>query len=352
MSKERLLKLIGEDVAQGSAGDESLLDAYSRAVIGVVEKVGPAVVSVTGARVRGEDEPRGGSGSGVLVSPDGYVVTNSHVVGGRKKLTGITAEGDRLDAEVVGDDPATDLALLKLAAGELPFARLAGGIKAAKQHSSKAANSEAEERITAAVRVGQLVVAVGNPFGLQSTVSTGVVSALGRSLRGRDGRLIEEVVQHTAPLNPGNSGGPLVDARGAVVGINTAVIAWSQGVGFAVPVTTARWVVSELVEHGRVRRAYLGIGVANVPLASAMARGLDLLNESGVEVTMVQGGSPADRAGLREGDVIVGAEGRIVESADDLHRLLARVGARARVSLTVVRNGRRLEAGVELAQAA
>jgi S1-C subfamily serine protease len=278
-------------------------------------------------------------------------VTNSHVVGGRKKLTGITAEGDRLDAEVVGDDPATDLALLKLAASELPYATLAGA-KSAEQRGSKAARSDREERGgAAAVRVGQLVVAVGNPFGLQSTVSTGVVSALGRSLRGRDGRLIEEVVQHTAPLNPGNSGGPLVDARGAVVGINTAVIAWSQGVGFAVPVTTARWVISELVEHGRVRRAYLGIGVANVPVASSLARELDLLNESGVEVTMVQSGSPADRAGVREGDVIVGAEGRIVESADDLHRVLARAGA-GTLSVTVVRGERKLELSVRVGQVA
>jgi S1-C subfamily serine protease len=335
-AKSRLLKLVGEGPGE-VGGEESLLDAYSRAVIDVVEKVGPAVVSVTGASgtARGravapdEDEPRGGSGSGVLVSPDGYVVTNSHVVGGRKKLTGITAEGDRLDAEVVGDDPATDLALIKVAAGELPYAALGSGKP----------------------RVGQLVVAVGNPFGLQSTVSTGVVSALGRSLRGRDGRLIEEVVQHTAPLNPGNSGGPLVDARGSVVGINTAVIAWSQGVGFAVPVTTVRWVVSELVEHGRVRRAYLGIGVANVPVASALARELDLLNESGVEVTMVQKGSPADRAGLREEDVIVGAEGRIVESADDLHRVLARANAAA-LAITVVRDGRKVEVSVRPGQLA
>ncbi len=330
-SKERLLKLIGTSDSVGTAvpGEESLLDAYSRAVIGVVEKVGPAVVSVKGRGRREEGEERGGSGSGVLISPDGYVVTNSHVVGGRKKLTGITAEGDRLDAEVVGDDPATDLALIKVAAGELPFAALGSGKP----------------------RVGQLVVAVGNPFGLQSTVSTGVVSALGRSLRGRDGRLIEEVVQHTAPLNPGNSGGPLVDARGSVVGINTAVIAWSQGVGFAVPVTTARWVVSELVEHGRVRRAYLGIGVANVPVPSALARELDLLNETGVEVTMVQKGSPADRAGLREEDVIVGAEGRIVESADDLHKVLARANAAA-LGIMIVRNGRKVEVSVRPGQLA
>jgi S1-C subfamily serine protease len=271
-----------------------------------------------------------------------------------------------LDAEVVGDDPATDLALIKVAAGELPYAPLAGGTRANQQTSkptnlgagSRRGAERAEEegaggrealrqeasRHRGVLRVGQLVVAVGNPFGLQSTVSTGVVSALGRSLRGRDGRLIEEVVQHTAPLNPGNSGGPLVDASGRVVGINTAVIAWSQGVGFAVPVTTARWVVSELVEHGRVRRAYLGIGVANVPLASSVARELDLLNEGGVEVTMVQGGSPAERAGVREGDVIVGAEGRIVESADDLHRILARVGSG--LSVTVVRAGRKVELNV------
>ena len=213
--------------------DADLLDAYSQAVIRVVEAVSPAVIGLAAG-----EGGRGGSGSGFLVTPDGYGLTNSHVVGDRAGLTATTADGDRLDAQVIGDDPATDLALVRLAARDLPFAPLGD---------------------SDALRVGQLLIAIGSPFGFQSTVSTGVVSALNRTMRGEEGRLIENIIQHSAPLNPGNSGGPLVDSRGRVVGINTAVIAMAQGLGFAVPANTARWVIGELLSHGRVRRLHLGI---------------------------------------------------------------------------------------------
>ena len=198
---------------------------------------------------RHDDRPAG-AGSGFLLTPDGYALTNSHVVHGRPNVQATTEDGDTLSAELIGEDPATDLALLRLAARDLPFAELGD---------------------SQTLQVGQLVIAMGNPLGFQSTVSTGVVSAVGRAMRGQEGRLIENIVQHTAPLNPGNSGGPLVDSHGRVVGINTAVIAMAQGLGFAVPSATARWVVGELISHGRVRRLALGISATVVPLPRRLA---------------------------------------------------------------------------------
>lgn len=308
-----------------------ILDAYSSAVIGVVDSIAPAVIGVTGAdggREWTDDggpdgRPRGGSGSGVVISADGLALTNSHVVGGRSKLLATTVDGDRIAAEVVGDDPGTDLALLRLASRSLPAAEVGD---------------------SGALRVGQLVIAVGNPLGLASTVSTGVVSALSRSLRAYSGRLIDDVVQHTAPLNPGNSGGPLVDSRGRVVGINTAVIMTpmgaAQGLGFSVSSRTARWVMAELLGHGRVKRAVLGVGVAMVRVAPRAARRLDLLNETAVEITSVANGSPADKAGVREGDVVVEVDGRLVSSPDDLQRAVSRAGERD-VEVTVIRGEER-----------
>ena len=256
-------------MSRPTASDADLLDAYSQAVIHVVETVSPAVISVTGR----DENGRGGSGSGFIVTPDGYAITNSHVVDDRPKLEAETTEGDRLRAELIGDDPATDLAVVRLAANGLPYAQLGD---------------------SDALRVGQLVIAMGSPLGLQSTVSTGVVSALGRSMRARDGRLIENIVQHAAPINPGNSGGPLVDSRGLVVGINTAIIAMAQGLGFAIPSNTAEWVLQEILTHGGVRRRQLGI-VANVTrLPRALVRALDLLADQGVEVREVAPRSVAD----------------------------------------------------------
>ncbi len=233
-ARERSVK--GHAPGRPATSDADLLDAYSQAVVNVVETVAPAVVSLYGT----EGDSRRGSGSGFIVTPDGYAITNSHVVNDRATLSAETYDGDRLRAELIGDDPATDLAVMRLASNDLPYAHLG--------------DSEA-------LRVGQLVIAMGNPLGLQSTVSTGVVSALGRSMRAKDGRLIENVIQHAAPINPGNSGGPLVDSRGRVVGINTAILAFSQGLGFAIPSGTAEWVLGEVLAHGHVRRRQLGIAV-------------------------------------------------------------------------------------------
>lgn len=296
-----------------AADDTELLDAYSHAVISVVETVSPAVISVSPANV----EPSSGSGSGFLISADGYALSNSHVVDGRSKMVAETADGDRVDAELVGDDPATDLALLRLASSDLPFAEFGD---------------------SAALRVGQLVIAMGSPLGLQSTVSTGIVSALGRSMRGRDGRLIENVVQHSAPINPGNSGGPLVDSRGRIVGVNTAIIPWAQGLGFAVSSNTARWVVDEFLSHGHVRRRQLGIVATTVPIPRPLVRELDLLTDQAAQVVDVVSDSPAHVAGIRPDDVIVALQGRIITGVDDIHRLMVQFPLRESLTATILRD--------------
>ncbi len=305
-----------------SAADADLLDAYSRAVISVVQKISPAVVSVSGPRT----DPRGGMGSGFLLTPDGYALTNSHVVSGRPKLRAVTAEGDELDATLVGDDPATDLALVRLLARELPFAELG--------------DSEG-------LQVGQLVIAMGNPLGFQSTVSTGVISALGRAMRGEGGRRIDNIVQHTAPLNPGNSGGPLLDSRGRVVGINTAIIAMAQGLGFAIPSKTAQWVVSELLAHGQVRRLSLGISATVAMLPRRLIREHDLLSDRAVEVVEVMPGGAAQLAGLMPGDLLLAVNGRIVTEVDDLHQILAGFRADRQFAVSILRGDRLLEIPIE-----
>lgn len=307
--------------ARGVPADAALLDAYSKAVIGVVQRVGPAVITVTGRTIRDGE----GVGSGFLVTPDGFALTNSHVVHGRTRFKATTEDGDSLDADLIGDDPATDLALIRLAACELPHTELGD---------------------SDALQVGQLVIAVGNPFGFRSTVSTGVVSALGRAMRSQEGRLIENIVQHTAPLNPGNSGGPLVDSRGRVVGVNTAIIAMAQGLGFAVPGNTARWVTSELLAHGRVRRLTLGIRASVVVVPRWLMRQLDLLSEQTVAVVDVLPDSPAAAADIRPGDWIVAAAGRIISSMDDLHRVLATMPATRELVIEVVRDEQRIEMSV------
>jgi S1-C subfamily serine protease len=304
-----------------AASDLELLDAYSRAVISVVDGLGPAVICIEGPR----SETRGGQGSGVLLTPDGYALTNSHVASGRKRLTAVTEDGDRLDAELVGDDPHSDLALVRLAARDLPYAELGD---------------------SDALRVGQLVIAMGNPLGFRSTVSTGVVSATGRSMRGVGGRLIENIVQHTAPLNPGNSGGPLVDTRGRVVGINTAIIAMAQGLGFAVPSNTARWVVGELLTHGQVRRRWLGITGTSTALPRVLVRELDLVADEAIEVLDVAAESPAARAGLKPGDAIVTAAGRVTTNVDELTRVIGLAPIGEPLVLEVLRDGRVIELSV------
>lgn len=295
--------------------DADLLDAYSQAVVNVVESVTPSVISVSHTR------RRGGSGSGFILTPDGYAVTNSHVVGGQTQLVAETEEGDRVDAQVIGDDPATDLAVLKLASSDLPYAELG--------------DSEL-------LRVGQLVIAMGSPLGLRSTVSTGVVSATGRSMRGRDGRLIENIVQHAAPINPGNSGGPLVDSRGRVVGVNTAIIQFAQGLGFAIPSGTVAWVMSEIIAHGRVRRRELGIRAGVRHLSRASVRRWDLLSAQVLEVSEIMPGGAAERAGIQEGDLLVAINDRIISSVDDVHRLLSKAPESAPIEVTLLRRDQKV----------
>ena len=298
--------------------DSDLLDAYSRAVIGVADMIAPAVVSINIAwRVRERGMERGGSGSGVVITTDGYILTNSHVVHNATRFDVVSSDNRHFEASLVGEDPATDLAVIRVHAEGLPYASLGD---------------------SQTLRPGQLVIAIGNPFGFQSTVSTGVVSALGRYWRGLDGRLIENIIQHTAPLNPGNSGGPLVDSRGRVVGINMAMIAMAQGLGFSVPAKTAQWVVSQILTHGRVRRGYLGIAGQERPLDQYFRRLHELTSESAVEVMVVNSGTPAHRSGLREGDLIVAINGQSVKSVDDLHRFLADGAIGVAMELTVLRD--------------
>lgn len=310
----------GRPPAPAERAEEDLLDAYSQAVISVVETISPAVVAVGGL------SESGGSGSGFLISPDGYAVTNSHVVHGRKRLVTTTFEGDHIDTQVIGDDPSTDLAMLRLAARELPYAQFG--------------DSEA-------LRAGQLVIAMGSPLGFHSTVSTGVVSALGRAMRNQQGRLIESIIQHTAPLNPGNSGGPLVDSRRRVVGVNTAIIASAQGLGFAIPANTAKWIVGELIVHGQVRRAMLGITATVVTIPRRLLRELDLFSDRAVEVLELAPDGAARTAGVRPGDWILAVNGRIVSGMDDLHRILARLPVGQSITLDIVRDGRQLQLPVE-----
>jgi S1-C subfamily serine protease len=299
----------GNGSSPGTAGgaDEQALDAYSRSIIAAVEHVGPAVVSVGVSRKaperlrrRGLPQLRGG-GSGVIVTPDGYVLTNSHVVRAGEGIEISLQDGRAMAGRVLGDDPHTDLALVEIPESGLPAAELGD---------------------SSGLRVGQLVVAIGNPLGFQASVTTGVVSALGRTLRAETGRLIENVIQTDAALNPGNSGGPLVDSAGRVVGINTAIIAGSQGICFAIPINTATWVVSQLISHGKVRRAYLGVSGQAVTLDRRPVLEYRLGTGSGVQVTEVHAGTAAAAAGVRPRDIIVGIGDLPVASPDDLQRIL------------------------------
>jgi S1-C subfamily serine protease len=256
------------------------------------------------------------------VAPDGYIVTNSHVVSGTSRIQATFTDGETCAARLAGDDPATDLALIRVEASGLPYAALGD---------------------SSLLRVGQLVLAIGNPLGFQSTVSTGVVSSPTRALRGRDGRLIENVIQHTAPLNPGNSGGPLVDSRARVVGVNTAIIALAQGIGFAIPSNTATWVVTEILAHGRVRRAYLGISGRTRPLGKKLVRFHGLEHARGVEVSSLETGGPAAKAGLKEKDIIVSLAARTVTSIDDLQRALAALPIGEETAIEVVRWTEKIE---------
>jgi S1-C subfamily serine protease len=313
--------------------DEAALDAYSVAVMHAVEVVGPAVVKVDitlrvapapGRRQR-HDVPEQGGGSGFVFTPDGLVLTNSHVIDRAARIMVTVPDGREVAADLVGDDPETDLAVLKITAPGLAVAQFGD---------------------SARLRPGQLVVAVGNPYGLQHTVTAGVVSALGRSLRARSGRLMDNIIQTDAALNPGNSGGPLVTTRGDVVGVNTAMILGGQGLSFAVPSNTAQLVVPQLLRDGRVRRSYIGIGVQDVPLLRRVVRFFGLPATSGVLVVSVEAGSPAARAGLRDGDILVAFAEHPVAGADDLHRLLTEERIGQRLPVAVIRGTERLRLDV------
>jgi len=330
-----LFRPLGDSPAavQSSAsglGDSALLDAYSQAVVSAAEKISPSVVKIEvaqPARSRsGEPRERQGGGSGFVFTPDGLVLTNSHVVHEATRILVSLSDGRRFPAHTVGDDPATDLAVIRL---EVP-SHEALALTAAQLGDSQR------------LRVGQLAIAVGNPYGFQYTVTAGVVSALGRSLRSYSGRLIEDVIQTDASLNPGNSGGPLVTSDGQVVGVNTATIMGAQGLCFAIGINTAKFVAGRLLREGRIRRSYIGVEAQTVPLHRRLVRFYDLPQESGVVVMSVEDG-PARRAGLRENDVIIAFDGKAVAGVDDLHRLLtdAKVGVGS--SLTVLRWTEKLE---------
>lgn len=316
----------------GHSSDASLLDAYSTAVTNAVERVSPSVAHIevhqSAGRTRsGEPRERQGGGSGFVFTPDGLILTNSHVVHEAVRIGVTLADGRRMPATLIGEDPATDLAVIRL---EQPQGDKFGLTVATLGDSQK-------------LRVGQIAIAIGAPYGFQSTVTAGVVSALGRSLRSYSGRLIDDVIQTDASLNPGNSGGPLVDSAGRVIGVNTATILPAQGICFAIGINTAKFVASRLLRDGRIRRSFVGISGQTVPVHRRVVRFYDLPKETGALVISVEDGSPAKRAGLREGDVIVGLEGQPVAGVDDLHRLLTEVRVGVSCSLTVLRYTEKLE---------
>ncbi len=325
-----MLKLVSDPGAASeerpavqSPDDVPLFDAYSRAVVGAVEHIGPAVLHLEVAlssprRGSRRGPPAGGSGSGLIFTPDGYALTNSHVVQGASSVRARLPDGTVHTADVVGTDPDTDLAVLRLNAAGLPIAELGDSM---------------------ALRPGQLVIAIGNPLGFQATVTTGVVSALGRSMRAQSGRLIEGVIQTDAALNPGSSGGPLVDSRGRVIGINTAVIAGAQGICFAVPVNTAHFVIPRLIRDGRVRRSWIGIAGQSIRLSRRRVQLSHLNAEGAVLVTEITPGSPAELAGLRPRDIIVRIADATVVGVDDLQRALTDEMIGRSTEVEVLRDG-------------
>ncbi|MGH6933689.1 MAG: S1C family serine protease [Dongiaceae bacterium] len=304
-----------------AASDQELLDAYSSAVVGAVAKVAPAVVHLKSLRhdqvaQAGASQSPQSLGSGVVFTPDGFVLTNSHVVHGATTIEATLSDGRILPAYLVGDDPDTDLALLRIHADGVAHAALG--------NSSQ-------------IRIGQVAIAIGNPFGFQCSVTAGVVSALGRSLRSRSGRLIDDIIQTDAALNPGNSGGPLVTPQGQIIGINTAIIPMAQGICFAIASNTAEFVVSEILRHGKVRRSYIGVAGQSTPLPRRVARHHNLTTSSGVRVMSVAADSPAGVAGLIVDDIIVEFSGLAVTGIDALHRLLTASRVNTTVELTVLR---------------
>jgi S1-C subfamily serine protease len=293
------------------ADDAVLLDAYSSAVVHAVEMVGPAVVKIDSA---------GGGGSGVLFTPDGLILTNSHVVENIGRLTVVMTDGRSLGADLIGQDADTDLAVIRVDGSAMPFATLGD---------------------SRAVRVGQIAIAIGNPYGFHHSVTAGVVSALGRSLRARSGRLMDDIIQTDAALNPGNSGGPLVTTRGEVIGVNTATILPAQGLCFAIASNTARFVAARLIRDGRIRRSYIGLAGQTVPIPRTVARENQLAVRSGVFVVSVEPDSPAAAAGVKDGDVLLAFAGTPVTGVDDLHRLLTEERIGEPTTMTFLRAARK-----------
>jgi S1-C subfamily serine protease len=312
--------------------DEVLLDAYSAAVVSASERIGPAVVHIQvmqAPRPANGNAPRGGTGSGFVFTPDGFILTNSHVVHGARSIRVTFADGTTHDADLVGDDPDTDIAVIRVAGHQLPTAALG---------SSRS------------LQVGQLAIAIGNPYGFQHTVTAGVVSALGRSLRSMTGRLIDDVIQTDAALNPGNSGGPLVNSRGEVIGVNTAIIPFAQGICFATAIDTAKWVVEQLLRFGRVRRGYIGLAGATMPLSRRAQRFHGLAAGAGVRVESLEEGGPAQRAGIEPGDVIIGYDGEDVAGVDELHRLLGEERIGKKTAVMLLRRTQKLELPIQAAE--
>ena len=307
--------------------DSVLLDAYSTAVVSAAERVSPSVAKIevtqkAGTARNGEPRERHGGGSGFVFTPDGLVLTNSHVVHNASRIDVSLPDGRRCPAHLIGEDPATDLAVVRIDAPSLPSVQLGDSQK---------------------LRVGQLAIAIGNPYGFQYTVTAGVVSALGRSMRSYSGRMIDDVIQTDAALNPGNSGGPLVASDGTVIGVNTATIMGAQGLCFAIGINTAKFVASRLLQKGRIQRAYIGVEAQTVPLHRRVVRFYDLAQETGVMVVGVTKDSPAARCGLREGDVILAFAGQPVAGVDDLHRLLTDTQVGVKNTIAVLRHTERVE---------
>ncbi len=303
--------------------DDEALDAYSRVVVDAAEKVSPSVVNIEASRESGgRGQNMHASGSGFVFTPDGFIMTNSHVVHGTDEISVTLPDGRQSEAQIIGDDPDTDLAVIRIIASNLSVARLGD---------------------SASLRVGQLVIAIGNPFGFQYSVTAGVVSAVGRSLRSESGRLIESVIQTDASLNPGNSGGPLVTAQGRVVGVNTAVITNAQGLCFAIAINTAKFVASSLIKYGRVRRSYIGVEGQDVQLNRRTVRAHDLSVERGILVRSVMSGGPASRAGIRPGDVIIGLGGAPLSGIDLLQKMLTEEKVGVRLLIVLLRKAEKIE---------
>jgi S1-C subfamily serine protease len=330
LSADSLEKSPVENVPPRSIEDSSLLDTYSQAVVSAAERVSPSVAKIEVTKIEEvpqnarnrEPRERHGGGSGFVFTPDGLILTNSHVVHDASRIQVSLPDGHQCPAHLIGDDPATDLAVIRIDAPNLTAVQFGDSQQ---------------------LRVGQLAIAIGNPYGFQHTVTAGVVSALGRSLRSYSGRMIDDVIQTDASLNPGNSGGPLVSSDGHVIGVNTATIMGAQGLCFAIGINTAKFVASRLLQQGRIRRAFIGVEAQTVPVHRRIVRFYDLPKETGVIVLAAENGSPAQKAGLHDGDVIVAFGGHPVAGVDDLHRLLTDTQVGVASPITILRRTERLQ---------